>query len=94
MHLEGGLTKQALTNLISTQRIFLLQLSRGYRTISTYVLTTLTGIPAIKITLKYEFSKTLILQLRQDHISNTTVEHKVYSWQIHPAKGISCQHTT
>lgn len=67
----------------------LLQISRGYITISTDALTTITGITAIAIIPKYENSLINILHLKQEkmsstHTPNTTIQHKDCSWQIHP----------
>lgn len=41
---EGHLTKQAITTLISLQRMFLLIIPRGYKIISTDALNTIRGI--------------------------------------------------
>ncbi|GBM28058.1 Putative protein in type-1 retrotransposable element R1DM [Araneus ventricosus] len=53
----GALTKNQITRLHSIQRIFLLKLSRGYRTTSTNILNVLTGLPPLHITAEAEFIK-------------------------------------
>ncbi|GBM53609.1 Putative protein in type-1 retrotransposable element R1DM [Araneus ventricosus] len=53
----GALTKTQIVRLHSIQRIFLLKLSRGYRTTSTNVLNILTGIPPLHITAEAEYTK-------------------------------------
>lgn len=86
----GDLTKAAKQKLYSIQRMFLLQISRGYRTISTDALTVLTGIPPIQFTLQYEYLKSNILHLRNEEIiqkyfPNSVIYSNSGSWAIHPA---------
>ncbi|GBN43178.1 Putative protein in type-1 retrotransposable element R1DM [Araneus ventricosus] len=52
-----ALTKQQVDRLHSIQRIFLLKFTRAYRTTSTNVLNTLTGIPPLHVIAKTEFIK-------------------------------------
>lgn len=78
--------KQALTKLTFIQRIFLLQISRSYQTISTDALQAITVIPPIAITLNT--TKSRICNLQHDHATNinfhnTSIQHKVYGWQLH-----------
>ncbi|GBN40333.1 Putative protein in type-1 retrotransposable element R1DM [Araneus ventricosus] len=53
----GALTKTQVIRLHSIQRIFLLKLTRGYRTTSTNVLNILTGLPPLHITAQAEYIK-------------------------------------
>ncbi|GBM55300.1 hypothetical protein AVEN_272367-1 [Araneus ventricosus] len=53
----GALTKQQVDRLHSIQLIFLLKFTRAYRTTSTNVLNTLTGIPPLHVVAKTEFIK-------------------------------------
>lgn len=78
--------KQILIKLISIQKNFLLQISRGYQTISTDVLNILTGNPPITITIKFEYNKTSILQLKQENITNTLLPNTIIKRKVHGSK--------
>lgn len=80
--------------LNSIKIIILLQISTGYRTISTGALTTITSIPPKAMVLKYEYTKGNIFHLKQEqmsstHFPNITIQQKKYIWQIHPAEETS-----
>ncbi|GBL75896.1 Putative protein in type-1 retrotransposable element R1DM [Araneus ventricosus] len=66
----GALTKTQITRLHSIQRIFLLKLSRGYRTTSTNVLNVLTGLPPLHIVAESEFIKFQIWVRRSAQYNN------------------------
>ncbi|GBN40337.1 Putative protein in type-1 retrotransposable element R1DM [Araneus ventricosus] len=66
----GALTKNQITRLHSIQRIFLLKLSRGYRTTSTNVLNVLTGLPPLHITAEAEYIKFQIWVRRSVQYNN------------------------
>ncbi|GBM07478.1 Putative protein in type-1 retrotransposable element R1DM [Araneus ventricosus] len=66
----GVLTKTQIKRLHSIQRMFLLKLSRGYRTTSTNVLNILTGLPPLHITAEAEFIKFQIWVRRSAHYNN------------------------
>lgn len=79
---------------MSVQRIFLLQISRGFKTISTDALCVMTGIPPINISLLYEYNKTRLLQLdcaqtKQEMFPHTDIQFPSNSWQIHPYRETS-----
>lgn len=60
---KGNLTKVALNKLVFVHRMFLLRISRGYRTISNDALNILTSIPPIYLTIKYQLTESNILYL-------------------------------
>lgn len=89
---ESKLTKLALTKLNSKQRIFLLRISRGYRTFSTNQLNIFTEIPPNTIainmnTIKYQYFNLNRIAF-QTLFLNTIIQHKAHGWQIRPAEEI------
>ncbi|GBN92373.1 Putative protein in type-1 retrotransposable element R1DM [Araneus ventricosus] len=66
----GALTKAQITRLHSIQRIFLLKLTRGYRTTSTNVLNVLTGLPPLHIIAEAEYIKFQIWMRRSANYNN------------------------
>ncbi|GBN58384.1 Putative protein in type-1 retrotransposable element R1DM [Araneus ventricosus] len=66
----GALTKNQITRLHSIQRIFLLKLTRGYRTTSTNVLNVLTGLPPLHITAESEYIKFQVWVRRSNQYNN------------------------
>lgn len=86
----GNLTKKIKEKINSLQRPFLLQMSRGYRTISTDALQIITGNPPLTLVLEYEYHKSKILLLKdiahtELFFPNTRIQYKSSSWQNHPA---------
>ena len=87
----GNLSPLAQTKLSSIQRLFLLQMSRGYRTVSTDALNVVTGIPPIRYTLQHDSARSKLLQLKDADLAatcfpNKHIQHMVPSWILHPAK--------
>ncbi|GBM24532.1 Retrovirus-related Pol polyprotein from type-1 retrotransposable element R1, partial [Araneus ventricosus] len=66
----GALTRAQITRLHSIQRIFLLKLTRGYRTTSTNVLNVLTGLPPLHIIAEAEYIKFQIWMRRSFKYNN------------------------
>ncbi|GBN29614.1 Putative protein in type-1 retrotransposable element R1DM [Araneus ventricosus] len=66
----GALTRTQIIRLHSIQRIFLLKLTRGYRTTSTNVLNVLTGLPPLHIIAEAEYIKFQIWMRRSSKYNN------------------------
>ena len=86
----GDLTAMAQSRLGSIQRLFLLQMSRGYRTASTDALCALTGVPPIRLILDYESTKSKITHLKDAEetavrFPGLEIQHLVPGWILHPA---------
>lgn len=83
----GNLSKAALNKLFTLQRIFVLQISCGYKIISIDAFNIVIGIPPIFITIKYEFIKNNILHLENEAISKQyfpqmTIQSMIPDWQM------------
>lgn len=94
---EGNLAQQAVMKLISIQIIFLLQISRGYITISTDAFHALTVNSPNKLQLRYEHDKSPIFKLKNNTLvhalfPNKDIQHNVKRWQLHPAEESSYLH--
>lgn len=90
----GSLSKQTCDKLLSLQRMFLLLISRGYKTISTNALHIITGIVPIHLTLKYEYLRSGCLHheninLINHYFPNTTIVSRSSSWLLHSAREVS-----
>lgn len=81
---DGCLVKAAQDKLISIQRMFLFQLSRGYIIISSDSLHAITGISAITLIILYEYNLNQITHINKNLIAeldfpNTLIQQKTPS---------------
>lgn len=80
--------------IISIHRMFQLNLSTGYKSISSDALHAINGINTSHLTNLWEFNLSHITNLNnnlitEQHFPNTLMQQKTPSWQLQPSQNIS-----